>query len=76
MRPSLSVSATSLRQRVDEELREVRLVPLERALRRRDDDAVRRRENRQHVAARARQVDERHLLRRESSEQQREIARR
>src|SRR2546421_581599 len=56
------------RQCVDEELRKMRLVPLERALRRRDDDPIRRREHRQHVAARAREIDERDALRREATE--------
>ena len=62
-------------QRVDEKLREMRFIALERALSRRDDDPVRSRQHRQHVAARARHVDERDLLCREVPKQLREIAR-
>ncbi len=58
-----------LRQRVHEELREVRFISLERALRRRDDHSIGPRQHRQHVAARAREIDERHLLRRKPTEQ-------
>src|SRR3954466_8928600 len=64
------------RERGDEVLREYRLVPLEAALRRRDHAPIRRREQRQHVPARARQIDERDLLRAERTEVAREIARR
>ena len=55
-----------LGERVDEVLREMRLVALEGALGRRDDHPIRRGENGNHVAARAREIHERHLLRRET----------
>ena len=59
----------------DEIAREHRLVALEAALRRRDHDPIRRGQHRQHVTARAREIDEGHLLRGERREIVREITR-